>query len=366
VAGPEKGQSLRVAPSVTVIGRDASCDLAMAETTISRQHARIERRGEQWILKNLSPNGTLVNKKPIEEEVLADGDEIRLGAKTRLRFVIETVIQASTRPQFRRRASAQEEAAKAGGLPAEGEAEGETPKSIFKRGRKGMALIVLLALPTLLFMVAIIFKLAVPGGTAAIHPTIPVLDVYDQVLLATSAEPLRVERDAPEGTHCKDLLGNEILVTPEDFASGAAKRIVGIRRALDVKPKNEPDPEQARSYVRMALEKYNVHLMPGKEGSLYRAVRDFQQALSFTPGRGRLEDNDAEGKYEDALAELIKNIHDDYRRAIQLDQADDFKKARDMYQHILDMLAGDWQNPIYLNVASRMDLLRTRHPELQR
>ena len=107
IAGPQKGQTLRVAPSVTIIGRDPSCDIVLSETAISRQHCRIDRRADQWVLKNLSANGTLLNKKPVDEAALSDGDEIRLGAKTRLLFVVESVPLSSTgRPQFRRRTGA--------------------------------------------------------------------------------------------------------------------------------------------------------------------------------------------------------------------------------------------------------------------
>ena len=103
-AGPEKGQAFRVAPSVTVIGRDPSCDVVLSETAISRQHCRIERTGENWVLRNLSSNGTRIKRKTIDEYVLSDGDEIRIGADTRLEFVVEQVGRTQTgRPQFRPR-----------------------------------------------------------------------------------------------------------------------------------------------------------------------------------------------------------------------------------------------------------------------
>jgi tetratricopeptide (TPR) repeat protein len=364
LAGPEKGQTLRVAPHMTVIGRDATCDLPLAETTISRQHARIEHRGEQWVLKNLSANGTLVNKKLVDEVVLADRDEIRLGAKTRLRFVIETVAVApGGRPQFRRRVTAaQEEAAKADADKAEGEEEVEAAPSIFKRGRKKLALVILLALPSLLFLGLIVYKSVAPGGQQR-HSEVEVMNVEDLVLLRNREEPLLVERTTPDGTYCKDSVGNSILVPPEDFASQKATRIPGFRSALDVKFKNDPDPAQAESFVKRALEQYSVRAMPGKDEALFWAVRYFQQALSYTPGRLRLPDNAAEGKYEEALKELIKTVDSDYRKAIQLDKADDYKKAKAMYDHLL-RVAPDRTNPIYQNVARRMTELKGRHPDL--
>ena len=134
IAGPEKGQTFRVAPGTTLIGRDPSCDVALSESAVSRQHARIEHRGDQWTLRNLSPNGTRLNKKPIDEAVLSDGDVIRVGAKTRLRFLVETVAVSPTgRPQFRPR-TMEAQGEETGGEP---EGKGEAKPPLFQR-HKGL------------------------------------------------------------------------------------------------------------------------------------------------------------------------------------------------------------------------------------
>jgi hypothetical protein len=44
------------------IGRDAACDLAIADLTVSRRHAQLERSADGWLLTDLeSTNGTRVN-----------------------------------------------------------------------------------------------------------------------------------------------------------------------------------------------------------------------------------------------------------------------------------------------------------------
>ncbi|MGB7543320.1 MAG: adenylate/guanylate cyclase domain-containing protein [Burkholderiales bacterium] len=43
-----------------ILGRDASSDLVIADRKASRQHARIERRRDKYILQDLSSNGTFV------------------------------------------------------------------------------------------------------------------------------------------------------------------------------------------------------------------------------------------------------------------------------------------------------------------
>lgn len=42
------------------IGRDATCDLAVRDQRASRNHARIERRGEKYVLVDASTNGTFL------------------------------------------------------------------------------------------------------------------------------------------------------------------------------------------------------------------------------------------------------------------------------------------------------------------
>jgi len=62
------------------IGRGLDNDLVLQDAGASRQHARIERRGGQFVLvDNGSLNGTLVGGTEVDEHVLRDGDEIRIG-----------------------------------------------------------------------------------------------------------------------------------------------------------------------------------------------------------------------------------------------------------------------------------------------
>jgi pSer/pThr/pTyr-binding forkhead associated (FHA) protein len=63
-----------------VIGRGGDADLAIAEPTISRRHAAIEREGDGFTLEDLgSTNGTRVNGRRETRARLRDGDEIELG-----------------------------------------------------------------------------------------------------------------------------------------------------------------------------------------------------------------------------------------------------------------------------------------------
>lgn len=78
--GDRQGESIALAGALT-IGRDASNALALNDARVSRNHARIEKRDEHWILQDLdSTNGTYVNGKLTQECVLKEGDEILVGS----------------------------------------------------------------------------------------------------------------------------------------------------------------------------------------------------------------------------------------------------------------------------------------------
>jgi hypothetical protein len=63
------------------IGRDAGCDLAIADMTVSRRHATLERTDDGWMLTDLeSTNGTRVNGWRVRGKVtVTPGDLVSFG-----------------------------------------------------------------------------------------------------------------------------------------------------------------------------------------------------------------------------------------------------------------------------------------------
>jgi pSer/pThr/pTyr-binding forkhead associated (FHA) protein len=90
----ERGDGSRVEfaldRDVLVVGRDADADLRVDEPLVSRAHARIERRGDAFVVIDLgSTNHTRVNGERVAERELRHGDELRF-ARARCLFLLES------------------------------------------------------------------------------------------------------------------------------------------------------------------------------------------------------------------------------------------------------------------------------------
>jgi hypothetical protein len=70
------------------LGRRPECDLPVLDPAVSRRHASLYRRAGGWYLVDHgSTNGTFVNGRRVRGPArLANGDEIQLGRRVRLRF----------------------------------------------------------------------------------------------------------------------------------------------------------------------------------------------------------------------------------------------------------------------------------------
>lgn len=71
------------ATGTTTIGRSSSNDIVVKGTAASATHCRIEQKGATYVLTDLgSTNQTWVNGAAVEQAVLRNGDEIRIGDAT--------------------------------------------------------------------------------------------------------------------------------------------------------------------------------------------------------------------------------------------------------------------------------------------
>jgi pSer/pThr/pTyr-binding forkhead associated (FHA) protein len=84
--GGRVGESFSVDRERMSIGRRPDCEVFLDDITVSRDHALLVHRGNQWYLDDCgSLNGTYVNRSRIESHRLEDGDEVQIG-KYKLTF----------------------------------------------------------------------------------------------------------------------------------------------------------------------------------------------------------------------------------------------------------------------------------------
>ncbi|HZF49922.1 MAG TPA: GGDEF domain-containing protein [Polyangiaceae bacterium] len=88
LAGSNVGEMYRLEGGETVVGRGNNATIRLNDDGISRRHARFFHLGREVIIEDLqSSNGTTVNGDPVTtRRSLADGDKIRLGSTTVLKF----------------------------------------------------------------------------------------------------------------------------------------------------------------------------------------------------------------------------------------------------------------------------------------
>jgi pSer/pThr/pTyr-binding forkhead associated (FHA) protein len=74
------GRTLRFSTSFH-IGREAGCEVELADAKISRRHAEVSRTGGEWIIRDLqSSNGLYIDGARADRAPIGEGVTITLGA----------------------------------------------------------------------------------------------------------------------------------------------------------------------------------------------------------------------------------------------------------------------------------------------
>lgn len=93
--GPSEGTRLQLDPGdgVVTVGRSPEAVLFLDDVTVSRRHAEFRPDSGDWVLVDVgSLNGSYVNRRRIEQQRLAGGDEVQIG---KYRFVYLTAREES-------------------------------------------------------------------------------------------------------------------------------------------------------------------------------------------------------------------------------------------------------------------------------
>lgn len=80
ITGKLEDTLISMAEGPVIIGRQAGATLQIANASVSRRHAMIEKDGDKFFIADLdSRNGTFVNDLPIKKRELQHGDRVRIG-----------------------------------------------------------------------------------------------------------------------------------------------------------------------------------------------------------------------------------------------------------------------------------------------
>jgi hypothetical protein len=100
---PVSGDPIEVTRDQSLVGRDPSCEIVVTDGSVSRRHARLEKRGGAWfVVDQGSANGTYINSLKVAEHPLKNGQELRFGAlafRVDLREDLEATMAAPLAPE---------------------------------------------------------------------------------------------------------------------------------------------------------------------------------------------------------------------------------------------------------------------------
>ncbi|HSD29654.1 MAG TPA: FHA domain-containing protein [Vicinamibacteria bacterium] len=78
---PVSGPPVDVVKDQSMVGREPSCEIVVSDGSVSRRHARLEKRGGAWwVVDQGSANGTYLNSLKVAEQVIKNNQELRFGA----------------------------------------------------------------------------------------------------------------------------------------------------------------------------------------------------------------------------------------------------------------------------------------------
>jgi diguanylate cyclase (GGDEF)-like protein len=101
LAGSNVGEMYRLEGPETLLGRGSDATIRLSDDGVSRRHARLLQLSGEVMIEDLkSANGTLVNGEAVSQRTLQDGDKIRLGSTTILKFTYHDQIDESFQQQM--------------------------------------------------------------------------------------------------------------------------------------------------------------------------------------------------------------------------------------------------------------------------
>ena len=275
--GPAQGRTVTFTQPVVTFGREAGSSLLIPESYVSRRHGEIRQQDDGWVLVNLSPNGTRVNRHLVKDQAhkLSAGDIIRIGdiEVFEVSFIEKPTAAIAGRDSWGA-TSHGSTTAQASGKP-----------SLSRRTKLWVGLIVW----WVVMLSGFVFFLTLDNKPDATHQ-----DTI-QVLSSQQIQEILTKRWAPQPPSAVDY-----------------------RRHI----------EEGRSLAGS---------LQASRSNLYKAFREYQSALSVAENR-RFEDDLDQLTFESLQTQIVEQTQERYRQAYARLRAGQFHTAATEFSRLADDL----------------------------
>jgi pSer/pThr/pTyr-binding forkhead associated (FHA) protein len=98
----QQGKLYRLGRRTLAAGRDPSREIQITDPKVSRKHFLVRAEGEgHMIVETKAKNGIFVNGNPVEQHLLVDGDEIKVGETVLTYYAEDREDQTNALDQYR-------------------------------------------------------------------------------------------------------------------------------------------------------------------------------------------------------------------------------------------------------------------------
>lgn len=268
---------------------------------LSRQHCTITQTPKGFVVENLSPNGTMLNGRPLSApKRLYSKDKIEIGSETTLEFFVYTDDE---------RAKALHIAPEDDEIDAEATASVARQKSFVQR-------------PIFLFMLGFYAIVAI-------------------LIAAALSKPEKVVKDPGEGPYFQWMMENKAPTTKPE--SGNAKELADTMWARARQNHGDNLVSEGDHAYKLVMEARKVAGILGYE-SLYKALASGESFAQLA---------------KIALDDLESRVAESYKDGKKFVQARHWELARKHYQRIVDSVP-DRRAPIRAYALERLNKLKRR------
>ncbi len=99
LTGPLEAKTISIKQYVTVIGRDATCDIVILDQKVSRRHACIRWLGDSWTIENLSQTSFIaLDQQRVQQATLGHNSVVHIGEGVSFAFLMQQSVVQSSQP----------------------------------------------------------------------------------------------------------------------------------------------------------------------------------------------------------------------------------------------------------------------------